>query len=137
MSNSSLSSSAISVSFASNQFGNCLILLSCNKQTQNHIKNSISFKHNVKTNKNSNYMTLQHVSLSNSYENTCCMCLSLCTNNTNSLSCTWSLKSVILNTFAQSICNSLHAHNIIPSHALTSPYWSSLLTQTSAPTATL
>jgi hypothetical protein len=61
-----------------------------------------------------------------------CMCLSLSTNNMISLQCKWSLISVILNTFAQSICISLHAHNMIPSDTPASPYWSSLLTPTSA-----
>ena len=90
---------------------------------------NISFQHNVKGSKNSNCVTLQHVALPN-------MCLSLCTNNTILLSRNWSLISVILNTFAQSIYISLHAHNLIISHTPTSPYWSSLLTQTSAPTVT-
>jgi hypothetical protein len=61
-----------------------------------------------------------------------CKCLSLSTNNMISLQCKWSLISVILNIFSQSICISLHAHNMIPSDTLTLPYWSSLLTPTSA-----
>ena len=43
-----------------------------------------------------------------------CMCLSLSTKNTISLQCKWSSISVILNIFAQSICISLHVHNMIP-----------------------
>ena len=61
-----------------------------------------------------------------------CTCLPLSTNNTISLQCKWSLISVILNIFAQSICISLHVHNMIPSDTLTAPFWSSLLTPTSA-----
>ena len=50
-----------------------------------------------------------------------CMCLSLSTNNMISLQCKWSLTSVILNTFAQSICISLKANNMIPSDTLNFP----------------
>jgi hypothetical protein len=70
----------------------------------------------------------------------CHLCLSLSKNNSLSLSCKLSLISVFISIFAQSICISLHAHNIVPSDTLTSSYWSnitSLLTPTSAPTVTL